>query len=145
MGRSIGRVIAVALAWTPHAAFAQDNAPNYSAIIDRFMALERVRQAPVATPADVDSLLAPMIDSIVYEHPRARARLQAKAVLRQGMLNYLGTVRNARDSVLERATAAGVVVVVTQSRADALSNGAWVPSAAEDFACSSSRARSFGE
>ena len=106
---------------------AQAATPDLAAIVDRFMALERARQAPGATDADVDRLLALMADSVVYEHPRARVRLQGKAVLRQGMLSYLGSVRNARDSVFERTMAPGVVVIVSETQGEMMRDGAWVP------------------
>ncbi len=102
-------------------------APDQSALVDRFLKLERSRQAPGSTAADVDRVLALMSDSVVYEHPRARARLQGKAVLRQGMLNFLGTVRNARDSVVSRTAAPGVVVMVVESRGEQLRGGRWEP------------------
>jgi hypothetical protein len=100
--------------------------PDLGAIVDRLMALERARQAPGATAADVDRLLELMTDSVVYEHPRANARLHGKAVLRQGMLSFLGSMRNARDSVVERTTAPGVVVIVSETHAEMLRDGAWV-------------------
>jgi soluble lytic murein transglycosylase-like protein len=102
-------------------------AADQSALIDQFLSLERARQAPGATAADVERLLALMADSIVYEHPRARARLQGKSVLRQGMLNYLGTVRNATDSVVQRTMAPGVVVLVVESRGEMSREGRWEP------------------
>jgi hypothetical protein len=106
---------------------AQSADPDLGAIVDRFMALERARQAPGATAADVDRLLALMTDSIVYEHPRANARLQGKPMLRQGMLRFLGTVRDARDSVVQRTSAPGVVVIVSETQAEMLRDGAWAP------------------
>jgi hypothetical protein len=102
----------------------QSAAPDLVAIVDRFMALERARQAPGATAADVDRLLALMIDSIVYEHPRAGARLRGKQVLREGMLRFLGTARDARDSVVQRVSAPGVVVVVAETQMEMLRDGA---------------------
>ena len=100
---------------------------NPAIIVDRFLALDRARQAPGASADDVDRVLALLSDSVVYEHPRARARLQGKATLRQGMLGFLGTVRNARDSVIERTSAPGVEVIVTETRAESLRDGKWTP------------------
>jgi hypothetical protein len=66
-----------------------------------------------------------MTDSVVYEHPRAGARRQGKAVMREGMRHYLGTVRNGRDSVEQRTVAPGVVVLVTRSISEMLINDQW--------------------
>jgi hypothetical protein len=117
----------IALVATTRPLGAQSASPDLAAVVDRFMALERARQAPGATAADVDRVLALMTDSVVYEHPRAGARLQGKAVLRQGMLSFVGSVRNARDSVIERTTAPGVVVIVSETQAEMLRDGTWVP------------------
>ena len=98
---------------------------NQSAVVDQFLSLERSRQAPGATEADVDRLLALLTDSVVYEHPRARARLQGKDVLRRGMLSFLGSVRNASDSVVSRTLAPGVVVLVVDTHGERSRDGQW--------------------
>jgi SnoaL-like protein len=120
-------IIAIGALALPAVAAAQTSTANLVATVDRVLELERARQAPGATVADIDKLLALMSDSVVYEHPRARARIQGKAVMRQGMGNFLGTVRNARDSVVQRTVAPGVVVLVTQSSAEISNNGKWEP------------------
>jgi hypothetical protein len=120
-------IIAIAAIALPAVAAAQTSTANLVATVDRLLELERARQAPGATVADIDKLLALMSDSVVYEHPRARARIEGKALMRQGMRNFLGTVRNARDSVVQRTVAPGVVVLVTQSRAEISNNGKWEP------------------
>ena len=117
----------VALAASPTVAAAQSALAGPSAIVDRFLTLDRARQAPGATAADVERLLDLLTDSVVYEHPRAGARLLGKSTLRQGMLGYLGSVRNAADSVVERTTAPGVVVLVAQTHGEAENKGKWVP------------------
>lgn len=127
MNRLLPAVALVFSTAAPRLLTAQSPVPDLGALVDRVLSLERARQAPGATAADVDRLLALMTDSITYEHPRAGARLHGKAVLRQGMLGYLGTVRNARDSVVQRTTAPGVVVVVTESRGEMARDGNWVP------------------
>ena len=98
-----------------------------AAIVDRYLTLDRARQAPGATAADVDRVLALLSDSVVYEHPRANARLQGKATLREGMLRFIGSMRSARDSVVGRTSAPGVVVIVTETHAEALRDGNWAP------------------
>ena len=101
--------------------------PNQAAIVAEFLSLERARQSPGATEADVDRLLALMADSVVYEHPRAGARLQGKDVLRRGMLRYLGSVRIVSDSVISRTTAPDVVVLVVETRGELSRDGQWIP------------------
>ena len=98
-----------------------------AAVVDRYLTLDRARQAPGATAADVDRLLSLLSDSVVYEHPRAKARLQGKATLRQGMLRFVGSVRSARDSIVERTSAPDVEVIVTETHAEALRDGKWTP------------------
>jgi hypothetical protein len=98
-----------------------------SIIVDRYLTLDRARQAPGATAADVDRLLALLSDSVVYEHPRAGARLQGKATLREGMLRFVGSIRRARDSIVERTSAPGVEVIVTETHAEAVRDGKWTP------------------
>jgi hypothetical protein len=98
-----------------------------AAIVDRYLMLDRARQAAGATGADVDHVLSLLSDSVVYEHPRANARLQGKATLREGMLRYIGSMRSMRDSIIERASAPGVEVVVTETHAEALRDGKWTP------------------
>ena len=98
-----------------------------SIIVDRYLTLDRARQAPGATAADVDRLLALLSDSVVYEHPRAGARLQGKATLREGMLRFVGSIRSARDSIVERTSAPGVEVIVTETHAEAVRDGKWTP------------------
>ena len=96
-------------------------------VVNRFLTLDRARQAPGASTADVDHLLALLSDSVVYEHPRARARLQGKAILRDGMLRFIGSVRSVRDSIIERTSAPGVEVIVTETHAEALRDGKCTP------------------
>jgi ketosteroid isomerase-like protein len=125
--RTGAMALALCLAASPRLAIAQAATTDPSAIVDRFLTLDRARQAPGATAADVDRVLALLTDSVVYEHPRAGARLVGKSVLRQGMLGYLGTVRNGVDSVVQRTVAPGVVVLVTQSRGETEAKGKWTP------------------
>jgi ketosteroid isomerase-like protein len=96
-------------------------------LVDRYLTLDRARQAQGATAADVDRVLALLTDSVVYEHPRAGARLQGKATLRDGMLRFIGSMRSARDSIIERTSAPGVEVIVTETHAEALRDGNWTP------------------
>jgi ketosteroid isomerase-like protein len=100
---------------------------NAAVVVDRFLSLDRARQAPGASAADVDRLLALLSDSVVYEHPRAKARLEGKATLREGMLRFIGSVRSARDSIIERTSAPGVEVIVTDTHAESLRDGTWAP------------------
>jgi len=127
MNRSLLLAVLVCLSASPHALTSQATTSDLVVAVDRFIALDRARQAPGATAADVDRVLALLTDSVIYEHPRAGARLQGKSTLRQGMLGYLGSVRNGRDSVLQRTSAPGVVVVVTQTRGEIENNGKWDP------------------
>ena len=101
--------------------------PDQAAIVAEFLSLERARQSPGATEADVDRLLALLADSVVYEHPRAGARLRGKDVLRLGMLGYMGSVRNVSDSVTSRTTAPDVVVLVVETRGEMSRDGRWIP------------------
>jgi ketosteroid isomerase-like protein len=127
MRRTLTFGILVCLAGAPRMLGAQAPSPDLSAVVDRFVALDRARQAPGATATDIDHVLALLSDSVVYEHPRAGARLQGKSTLRRGMLDYLGSVRNGRDSVVQRTVAPGVVVLVTQSRGEMEDKGKWGP------------------
>ena len=100
---------------------------NAAAVVDRYLTLDRARQAPSASAVDVDHLLALLTDSVVYEHPGAKARLQGKAALREGMLRFVGSIRSARDSIIERTAAPDVEVIVTETHAEALRDGKWTP------------------
>ena len=43
------------------------------------------------------------------------------------MLSYIGTVRHARDSVIQRIAVPGVVIIASETNAEMLRDATWVP------------------
>jgi hypothetical protein len=87
----------------------------------------------------VPSLLAPASDPqprlatalyserVVYEHPRAGARIEGKDKIRQGMLQFLGAMRNPDVKVETALVGRGVAVLAMQLTAEARRDAVWEP------------------
>jgi SnoaL-like domain len=118
----------VAMAFRP--ASAQTPAPgddHLRAIALRVTALETRRQLASATPATIDSLLALYGDSVVYEHPNARAVIRGKEALRRGMAQYLGSIRAVVAEPPRVTIGAGVAIVESSARMEIADGGKWIP------------------
>ncbi len=98
---------------------------DISEVAMKYLAAERERQAEGATPRTVDAALAFLTDTVVYEHPRAGARITGKATLREGMLAFLGAVRNPRDEVVSKLAGPGVVVLQMRQSFQARRGKGW--------------------
>lgn len=80
-----------------------------------------------ATPQDVDNLLALYTDNVVYEHPRAGARIEGKDKIRRGMLGFLGAMRNPEVKVESALVGQGVAVLELRLTAEAKRDASWEP------------------
>ncbi len=99
--------------------------PDLRAIAQKYLSAERDRQAQGATEKTVEAALAFLTDTVVYEHARVGARIEGKDALRKGMLNFLGTTRNARDEVVSQLSGPGVVVLELKQSFEAQRDGRW--------------------
>ncbi|HKG91735.1 MAG TPA: nuclear transport factor 2 family protein [Gemmatimonadaceae bacterium] len=95
-------------------------------IARRFVEAQRARQREGAGAAQVDSALAFLTDSAVYEHPRVGARIVGRDVMRQGMLRFAGTVRGDRTRIVRLTTAPGAVVLELRQELQLRDGEQWV-------------------
>lgn len=80
-----------------------------------------------ATAASIEATTRWLTDSVVYEHPRAGARLVGRATVAHAMAGFLGATRHARIIIRRLIQGAGVIVVEEDVRFDALHDGRWGP------------------
>jgi ketosteroid isomerase-like protein len=99
--------------------------PDLEQLALQYLALDSARQSEAATETDVDRVLARLTDDVVYEHPRAGARIQGKEALREGMLSFLGATRAARDSVINVVVGPGVAILTVLQSFEMRQDGHW--------------------
>lgn len=98
---------------------------DLSAVARRYLSAERERQVEGATQSTVEAALAFLTETVVYEHPRAGARIEGKTALREGMRAFLGSVRSPRDEVLSTLAGPGVVVAELRQSFEVRRNAGW--------------------
>jgi ketosteroid isomerase-like protein len=79
-----------------------------------------------AAPADVDRLLDMYADDAVYEHPRARARVEGKAQLREGMSSHLGETRIPKIQITRTIAGEGFAILELAVQIDIRQNTQWL-------------------
>ncbi len=99
--------------------------PDLVVLAENYLAAERNRQDEHATAIDVETALAFLTDDVVYEHPAAKARIEGKNILRQGMLAFLGSTRTAHDEIVAKTAAPGVVVLTLNQSFEVERDGVW--------------------
>jgi hypothetical protein len=100
-------------------------APDLIAVADKYLAAERNRQVEGATPTAVDAALAFLTDTVVFEHPRAGARIEGKETLRRGMLGFLGATRNPHDEILAKVVGPSVVALELRQSFETPGSAGW--------------------
>jgi ketosteroid isomerase-like protein len=126
MWRLVG--IAGILLWgSSPGATAQERVREPASIERRYVELFTATLRQDATPQDVDNLLLLYTENVVYEHPRAGARIEGKDKIRQAMLQFLGAMRNPDVKVESALLGRGVAVLELQLNAEAKRDAAWEP------------------
>ena len=80
-----------------------------------------------AAESEVDVLFGLYHTDVTYEHPRIGVRIGERAMLRQGVISFLGKTRNPVIEELERTVGEGVVILRLRIRFDTLSSDGWQP------------------
>jgi hypothetical protein len=64
-----------------------------------------------ATAADVDAFLAFGTENLTYEDPVVRMKIEGRAQIRQGMVNFLGLTRRGQVTITKQIAVANLVVL----------------------------------
>lgn len=99
-------------------------------LLDLARAYLEAREATLqetARPADVEKVLSTCSAALVYEHPRVGIRMAGLDAVRSGMLQFLGTSRQARIEVLASLQGTGMVAVESRVSFEAKDGEAWRP------------------
>ncbi len=91
--------------------FASNSPKQLEQVAERAVAAREKMMQQDATAADVDAFLAFCTDSLIYEDPVVKMKIEGKEQIRKGMLSFLGVSRNVRSVVTKRIAAANVVVL----------------------------------
>lgn len=80
-----------------------------------------------AGPADVERMLALLADSLVYEHPRARASIVGRTAFGDGVRGFLGKTRKAEIRITGTLVTGAVVATRQEITFEAEREGHWYP------------------
>ena len=78
-----------------------------------------------ATASTVDSAVAFLADSVVYEHPQAGARIRGRGDMARGMQSFLGAMRNVRLSITREIVLPDAIAAEEQLSFEAQRDGRW--------------------
>jgi SnoaL-like protein len=81
-----------------------------------------------AVPANVEQAVSGLAADAVYEHPAFKAHIDGRENIRSGMLQFIGSTRNARLDVTKAINTSSVVVVEMQLSFEARKDDKWLPS-----------------
>jgi hypothetical protein len=98
-------------------------AGNAQDVVARYRSARVAAMQAGATAGTVDSAVALLADSVVYEHPQAGARITGRTDMAAGMRSFLGAMRNVkltvtREIVLPDAVAAEEQLTFESKRDD---------------------------
>jgi ketosteroid isomerase-like protein len=79
-----------------------------------------------ASPADVDRLLEMYANDAVYEHPHAGARVEGKALLREGILSHLGETRAPKIQITQTIAGESFAIIELTVKLDIHQDAQWV-------------------
>ena len=80
-----------------------------------------------AAESEVDILFRLYHSDVTYEHPRIGVGIGERAMLRQGVISFLGQTRNPVIEELDRTVGEGVIVLRLRLSFDTRSNDGWQP------------------
>jgi ketosteroid isomerase-like protein len=80
-----------------------------------------------ASEADVDRLLDLYNDDVVYEHPKAGARVAGKSAIRDGVSSHLHETRNPELQVVQLISGDNFAVVEVAVKFDIHDGSKWLP------------------
>ena len=78
-----------------------------------------------ATASTVDSAVAFLSDSVIYEHPQAGARIRGRSDMAQGMQSFLGAMRNVRINIVREIVLPDAVAAEEQLSFESQRDGRW--------------------
>jgi ketosteroid isomerase-like protein len=110
----------------PRAASAGATAADSEALAQRWVQRLTATMEEHATPADVDRLLDLYANDAVYEHPHAGARIEGKALLREGTLSHLGETRAPKIVVTQTIAGESFAIIEITVKLDILRDTQWV-------------------
>ena len=73
------------------------------------------------------ALLDMYADNVVYEHPRADARIEGKALLREGISSHLGETRTPKLQITRTIAGEDFAIVEFTLKMDMRQDGRWIP------------------
>ncbi len=96
-------------------------------VVRAYLAARTATMQGGATPGDVEKTLSFCTPSIVYEHPRVGIRLEGVDSLRSGMVDFLGSSRNASIAIVATLQGADMVAVRTNVAFEGQNGTSWEP------------------
>jgi ketosteroid isomerase-like protein len=79
-----------------------------------------------ASPADVERLLEMYANDVVYEHPRAGARIEGKPLLREGILSHLGETRAPKIQITQTIAGESFAIIELTVKMELRQDKQWV-------------------
>jgi ketosteroid isomerase-like protein len=98
---------------------------DLKSIVNRYLAARQATMLETSTLTDVDHLLSFYAEDVVYEHPRAKMRIEGKANMREGMGRFLGATRDTKIVTLNQISNVNVVVAEYQISFKAQEENSW--------------------
>jgi ketosteroid isomerase-like protein len=119
-----GSGLLIALLQLPGTVSAQARLTS-SEVVERYRQARTATMQAAATEATVSAVAALLADSVVYEHPRAGARLVGRAAITEGIRGFLGKTRRARVEVLRQIAGSDAVAAEERVTFEADRDGVW--------------------
>jgi ketosteroid isomerase-like protein len=114
-------------ALSSYAASVGATAADSEALAQRWVQRLTATMEEHATPADVDRLLDLYASDAVYEHPHAGARVEGKALLREGTLSHLGETRAPKIEIKQTIAGESFAIIEITVKIDILRDTKWTP------------------
>jgi ketosteroid isomerase-like protein len=111
----------------PRAASAGATAADSEALAQRWVQRLTATMEEHATAADVDRLLDLYANDAVYEHPHAGARIEGKALLREGTLSHLGETRAPKIVITQTIAGESFAIIEITVKLELRQDAQWVP------------------
>jgi ketosteroid isomerase-like protein len=119
-----GSGLLISLLYSQAVVYAQDRLTS-SEVVERYRQARTATMQAEATEANVSAVAALLADSVVYEHPRAGARLVGRAAITEGIRDFRGKTRRARVEVLHQIAGPDAVAAEERVTFETDRDGVW--------------------
>ena len=124
--KTIAGLVLLLCALHSHSTLARAAAPDSEAIARRWVQQLAATMEEHATPSDVDRLLDMYAEDAIYEHPHAGARVEGKALLREGIASHLGETRAPKIEIRQTIAGESFAILELTVKMDVRRDTQWV-------------------